>query len=48
MPVRLEIQRTGAEPPLRAGMTASVSIDTKRDRRLGNVVRAAIGKLGNQ
>ena len=48
VPVRLEIQRTGAEPPLRAGMTASVSIDTKRDRRLGNVVRAAIGKLGNQ
>ena len=35
VPVRLEIQRTGAEPPLRAGMTASVSIDTKRDRRLG-------------
>ena len=28
----------GSEPPLRAGMTATVSIDTKRERKLANLL----------
>ena|SRR5829696_4044991 len=38
LPVRLRLIERPAEPPLRAGMTAYVSIDTGRTRNLGNIL----------
>jgi membrane fusion protein, multidrug efflux system len=37
LPVRLKLIERSGEPPLRAGMTASVSIDTKRKRSLASM-----------
>jgi len=37
LPVRLMLKLRPGEPPLRAGMTASVSIDTKRERKLSHL-----------
>jgi membrane fusion protein (multidrug efflux system) len=37
LPVRLRLVERSAEPPLRAGMTAYVSIDTKRQRSLSSI-----------
>ncbi len=38
LPVRLRLMERAAEPPLRAGMTASVSIDTGRSRSLATLL----------
>lgn len=39
LPVRLKLQpRAGEEMPLRAGMTATVKVDTKRERKLSTVL----------
>jgi membrane fusion protein (multidrug efflux system) len=37
LPVRLRLKPQGGEPALRAGMTASVSVDTKRQRSLSRL-----------
>jgi membrane fusion protein (multidrug efflux system) len=37
LPVRLRLLPRPGEPPLRAGMTASVSVDTKRERTLSQL-----------
>jgi len=37
LPVRLRLMQRPGEPPLRAGMTAYVSIDTKRSRSLAKI-----------
>jgi membrane fusion protein (multidrug efflux system) len=37
LPVRLRLIPLGSEPPLRAGMAASVSVDTRRQRTLGSL-----------
>jgi membrane fusion protein, multidrug efflux system len=37
LPVRLRLLERPDEPPLRAGMTAYVSIDTGRTRNLSNI-----------
>jgi membrane fusion protein (multidrug efflux system) len=38
LPVRIRLEPHAGEPPLRAGVTATVSIDTGRGRSLGDVV----------
>lgn len=38
LPVRLALKPRQGEPPLRAGMTATVSVDTKRQRKLSNLL----------
>lgn len=38
LPVRLVLKPRPGEPPLRAGMTASVSIDTERERKLSHLL----------
>jgi membrane fusion protein (multidrug efflux system) len=42
VPVRIDLEQTADQPPLRAGMTASISIDTGRERRLLTAAREAI------
>ena len=42
MPVRIDLEAAEGRPPLRAGMTASVSIDTQRERRRLTAAREAI------
>jgi membrane fusion protein (multidrug efflux system) len=37
LPVRLRLLPHAGEPPLRAGMTATVRVDTERERRLGQL-----------
>ena len=37
LPVRIRLIPTGSEPPLRAGMTATVRIDTERERSLAKI-----------
>ena len=37
LPVRLYLEPRAGEPPLRAGMTAAVSVDTKRQRKLSSL-----------
>ena len=39
IPVRIEVEETGKRPPLRAGMTVVVSIDTGRERSAADLVR---------
>ena len=39
VPVRIAIEETGKRPPLRAGMTVSVSIDTGRERSASDLLR---------
>ncbi|MCB1510589.1 MAG: HlyD family secretion protein [Hyphomicrobiaceae bacterium] len=38
LPVRLALKPRQGEPPLRAGMTATVSVDTRRQRQLSNLL----------
>ena len=45
VPVRIDLEPTEGRPPLRAGMTASISIDTKRQRQLLSTAREAIAAL---
>ena len=42
IPVRLEILRRPDDPPLRAGMSVRVEIDTRRQRELPPLVRSAL------
>ena len=42
VPVRIDLEHAEGRPQLRAGMTASISIDTQRERRLLTVAREAI------
>lgn len=42
IPIRLEILRRPEDPPLRAGMSVRVEIDTRRERELPPLVRAAL------
>jgi membrane fusion protein (multidrug efflux system) len=39
VPVRIAIEETGERPPLRAGMTVSVTVDTGRERSASDLVR---------
>lgn len=48
VPVRLEIDRLTAGPALRAGMTVSVSIDTKRDRSLFQMIDSALARMSGK
>jgi membrane fusion protein, multidrug efflux system len=43
LPVRIQLTPFPGEPPLRAGVTATVAIDTGRQRRLGDVAVAVFG-----
>ncbi len=47
VPVRIDLGQKRKGPELRAGMTVSVIIDTKRKRTLVGIIRAAIAKIGN-
>lgn len=38
LPVKIELKRHDGEPPLRAGMTATVDIDTQRTRSIGALI----------
>ena len=38
LPVRIRLEPHAGEPPLRAGVTATVSIDTGRGRSIADVV----------
>lgn len=42
LPVRIELEHRADHPPLRAGMTATVTIDTKFKRELWNSVKRAV------
>jgi membrane fusion protein (multidrug efflux system) len=44
LPVKLRLLPHVGEPPLRAGMTATVSIDTGRQRSLGDVTQLFSGR----
>ena len=37
LPVKLRLQQRGEDLPLRAGMTATVKVDTKRERKLAQI-----------
>ena len=39
LPVRIEVEETGKRPPLRAGMTVSVTVDTGRERSAFDLMR---------
>jgi membrane fusion protein, multidrug efflux system len=45
LPVRIEIESTPDHPPLRAGMTATVTVDTHHKRELWSTVKTAIAGL---
>lgn len=45
VPVRIDMEKVEGNPPLRAGMTASISIDTERERRLLTTVRESLAAL---
>jgi len=45
VPVRLEFDRNADGPPLRAGMTVNVSIDTRRDRSLFTMIGSALARI---
>lgn len=42
VPVRIDLEPTAGNPPLRAGMTASIAIDTGRERPLVTAAREAM------
>lgn len=42
VPVRIDLEPADGRPPLRAGMTAAISIDTQRERQLVTAARKAI------
>ena len=44
LPVKLRLMPHVGEPPLRAGMTATVKIDTERQRRISDVSQALFGR----
>ncbi len=46
VPVQLEIEPADDAPPLRAGMTATINIDTKHRRKLHPMVRKVLGEDG--
>ena len=46
VPVLLEIEPAADAPPLRAGMTATISIDTEHRRQLHPIVRRTLGEEG--
>lgn len=48
IPVRIEITNSRAMPKIRAGMTASVSIDTERDRSLFTIIRSTLAGEGSR
>jgi membrane fusion protein (multidrug efflux system) len=43
LPVRIAVEPAADRPPLRTGMTVSVSIDTGREREILTTVRGAFG-----
>jgi membrane fusion protein (multidrug efflux system) len=43
LPVKLRLLPQTGEPPIRAGMTATVKIDTGRQRSVASVARALSG-----
>lgn len=45
VPVKLRLDPDQDRPALRAGMTASIAIDTERERKLLTVARAAIARI---
>jgi membrane fusion protein (multidrug efflux system) len=45
LPVRIEIDQTEDLPPLRAGMTASIAIDTERETSLAKLVNEAVANV---
>ncbi|MDF1792870.1 MAG: HlyD family secretion protein [Thalassobaculaceae bacterium] len=45
IPVRIDLEPVDGRPILRAGMTASISIDTERERQLLTTVRESIAAL---
>lgn len=45
LPVRIEIDPADDLPPLRAGMTASIEIDTERDTSLAKLVNQAVASV---
>lgn len=45
VPVRIDFETVEGRPPLRAGMTATITIDTERERQLVSVAREAIASL---
>ncbi len=46
LPVRIAVESTDGRPPLRAGMTVTVSIDTEREPRLAEFIRRAVASVG--
>lgn len=48
LPVRIQLQPHAGEPPLRAGATATVAIDTGRQRHLGDVASGIAGLFRDQ
>ena len=47
VPVHIELDQKRKGPELRAGMTVSVIIDTKRKRTLAGIISAAFAEIGN-
>lgn len=45
LPVRIEIDRADGHPPLRAGMTASIEIDTERETTLSKIFSDAVASV---
>lgn len=45
LPVRIEIDPAEGQPPLRAGMTASIEIDTERETSLAKLVNQAVANV---
>jgi len=45
LPVRIEVDPTDDLPPLRAGMTASIDIDTERETSLAKLVNEAVASV---
>ena len=45
IPVRIDLETVEGRPTLRAGMTASISIDTERERALLTTVRESLAAL---
>lgn len=45
LPVRIEVDQADGLPPLRAGMTASIEIDTERETTLAKLVNEAVASV---
>lgn len=45
LPVRIAVEAPAGLPPLRAGMTAAISIDTEREPRLAEFMRKAVASV---